>query len=130
METEALAAKIFRALGHPVRIKILNLLRGEEECVCHLTAILGLPQPYVSQQLAVLRKAGLVLSRKEGLNIYYRLADQRIPYLLDTLLDFLGYRKGEPNLAFTVLGPVRLPAVCCCPKCRASAEMAQEAVSG
>jgi len=118
MEAERAVARILKALGHPVRIKLLNLLRGGEECVCHLTAALGLPQPYISQHLAVLRNAGLIVARKEGLNIYYRLADNRILALLDSLLEFLREEKGEEEISFTLSAPVRLPAICPCPKCQ------------
>ena len=112
-------AQLFRALGHPVRLQILNLLREGEECVCHLTAVLGLPQPYISQHLAVLRRAGLVTTRREGQNTYYRLTDESILNLLDNSLLLL--RKGdskEPSLAFP--GAVRMPSVCPCPKCQGS----------
>ena len=57
-------AQLFRALSHPVRLRILDILSRQEACVCHLTAILGKRQPYVSQQLATLRDAGLVTARR------------------------------------------------------------------
>jgi len=50
-------AKILRALAHPVRLRILDILARQEACVCHLEAVLKRPQPYVSQQLAALREA-------------------------------------------------------------------------
>ena len=62
--------------------KSLELAR-EEECVCHLAALLNRPQPYVSQKLAELREAGLVMDRREGQRIFYRLVDRRIPLLLE-----------------------------------------------
>ena len=52
-------AQVFRALAHPVRLRILDILSKQEACVCHLTAILGQRQPYVSQQLATLRESAL-----------------------------------------------------------------------
>lgn len=64
---------IFRALSDRTRLRILNLLRGGELCVCDLVAVLEVPQPTASRHLAYLRKAGLVLARKEGLWHYYRL---------------------------------------------------------
>lgn len=64
---------IFRALSDRTRLRILNLLRGGELCVCDLVAVLDVPQPTASRHLAYLRKAGLVLARKEGLWHYYRL---------------------------------------------------------
>jgi DNA-binding transcriptional ArsR family regulator len=53
-------ADLFRALMHPARLAILDLLRAGEACVCHLEAHLGYRQAYLSQQLAILRTAGLI----------------------------------------------------------------------
>jgi ArsR family transcriptional regulator len=64
---------IFRALSDRTRLRILNLLRGGELCVCDLVGVLDVPQPTASRHLAYLRKAGLVMARKEGLWHYYRL---------------------------------------------------------
>lgn len=64
---------LFRALSDRTRLRILNLLRQGELCVCDLVGILEVPQPTASRHLAYLRKAGLVLARKEGLWHYYRL---------------------------------------------------------
>jgi ArsR family transcriptional regulator len=63
----------FRALSDRTRLRILHLLGGGELCVCHLVDILGVPQPTASRHLAYLRRAGLVMARKEGLWMYYRL---------------------------------------------------------
>lgn len=65
---------IFRALSDRTRLRILNLLRGGELCVCDLVDVLEVPQPTASRHLAYLRKAGLALARKEGLWHYYRLS--------------------------------------------------------
>lgn len=65
---------IFRALSDRTRLRILNLLRGGELCVCDLVDVLDVPQPTASRHLAYLRKTGLVLARKEGLWHYYRLS--------------------------------------------------------
>jgi ArsR family transcriptional regulator, arsenate/arsenite/antimonite-responsive transcriptional repressor len=64
----------FKALGDPVRLRLFYLLSQHEElCVCHLTDALKLPQSTVSRQLAVLRHAGLVDTRRDGKWIHYRL---------------------------------------------------------
>ncbi len=65
---------LFRAFSDRTRLRILNLLRGGELCVCDLVDVLNLPQPKVSRHLAYLRRARLVLARKEGLWMYYQLA--------------------------------------------------------
>lgn len=72
--------EVFRALSDPTRLRILNLLKGGELCVCDLVDILEMPQPTVSRHLAYLRKTGLVLTRKEGHWNYYRLAPARRPF--------------------------------------------------
>jgi ArsR family transcriptional regulator len=69
------AMGLFKAFAEPVRLRLLALLsEGREVCVCHLHEALELPQPTVSRHLAYLRKSGWVVSRKEGLWVYYRLA--------------------------------------------------------
>ena len=79
---QAEMAEVFKAMGHPTRLLILCLLRGGEICVCHLERIVDRRQAYVSQQLMVLREAGLVATRRDGLQIYYRLANSRIEPIL------------------------------------------------
>jgi ArsR family transcriptional regulator, arsenate/arsenite/antimonite-responsive transcriptional repressor len=66
--------ELFKAFADPVRLRLLNLLAGDEVCVCHLHEALDLPQSTVSRHLAYLRKRGLVIGRKEGLWVHYRLA--------------------------------------------------------
>src|SRR3984957_10058863 len=66
--------RMFRAFSDPTRLRILNLLRPGELCVCDLVRVLRVPQPKVSRHLAYLRRAGLVTGRKDGLWMYYTLA--------------------------------------------------------
>jgi DNA-binding transcriptional ArsR family regulator len=70
-------ARLLRLMAHPMRLEILTIVRWSDECVCHLSAALKKPQPYVSQQLAVLRNAGLIADHKEGNNVFYGLASGR-----------------------------------------------------
>ncbi|MDE2291524.1 MAG: metalloregulator ArsR/SmtB family transcription factor [Elusimicrobia bacterium] len=65
---------MFRAFADETRLRILHLLSLRELCVCDIQAALRLPQSKVSRHLATLRRAGLVLDRKEGLWRHYRLA--------------------------------------------------------
>jgi ArsR family transcriptional regulator len=67
----------FRAFADPTRLRILHLLHDNEWCVGDLTEIINVPQPTASRHLAYLRKAQLVVTRKEGLWIYYSLAPAR-----------------------------------------------------
>lgn len=69
-------AQLFKALSDETRLRILALLAGGELCVCELMATLELPQSTVSRHLAYLRNAGLVEDRRQGVWMYYRLADK------------------------------------------------------
>ena len=75
-------AELFKALGHPIRVRILELLRGGERTVSDLQAQLEIEASSVSQQLAVLRSRQLVVGRKEGTSVYYRVTD---PLVFDLL---------------------------------------------
>lgn len=66
-------ARIFKALGHPTRLTMVNALRTGEKCVCELQALIGDDMSTISKHLSVLRTAGIVASEKRGTNIYYRL---------------------------------------------------------
>ncbi len=66
--------RFFQALGDPTRLRLLNLMDGGELCVCYLVTVLREPQPKISRHLAALRSAGLVLARRDGKWMHYRLA--------------------------------------------------------
>lgn len=68
-------ANRLKLLAHPERLRFLDAIRRDAECVCHLGMLLAKPQPYVSQQLRLLREAGLIEDRKQGQNVYYFLVD-------------------------------------------------------
>ena len=76
-------AGFFRALAHPVRIRILELLVTGDRSVQELQEALGLEQPVVSQQLAVLRSSNVVSGRKKGVSVRYAVGDPLIGALLD-----------------------------------------------
>ena len=76
-------AEIFKALSHPVRIAILNLLRAGERCVCEFVPALEIEQPNVSRHLAVLKREGIISSHKDGLKVIYKITDTRVFELLD-----------------------------------------------
>jgi DNA-binding transcriptional ArsR family regulator len=99
-------------IGQPVRLQILAVLGTQEACVCHLEAVLGLRQATLSQHLMILRKANLVNGRREGRNIFYRLAN---PDLLVSLRQ-LGSAAGVDQNLFTSIP--RSPVTSCpCPMC-------------
>lgn len=116
MDAYELQAQIHRALAHPVRLRILDILSRQEACVCHLTAILGHRQPYVSQHLATLREAGLVVDRREGTLIYYRLAGDHMANFLDEGRAVGVELEGE-SLSFPPV-PEEAVAHCPCPRCQ------------
>lgn len=67
-------AKIFKALGHPSRLLMVDALKDGEKCVCDLQQLVGDDMSTVSKHLSVLREAGIVFSEKRGTNIYYSVA--------------------------------------------------------
>jgi DNA-binding transcriptional ArsR family regulator len=80
METRAYKwqAKVAKALAHPTRIAILEMLRQGEICVCEMEPELEVSQANVSQHLAVLRDSHLVTARRDGTRMMYRVTDERI----------------------------------------------------
>ncbi|MBX3065702.1 MAG: helix-turn-helix transcriptional regulator [Anaerolineae bacterium] len=97
-------SQIFQALAHPVRLQILDLLRRGEICVCHIETALQKRQAYVSQQLMQLREAGIVDCRRDGLQVYYWLKDERVSNMLTLVLG--SATSGHEQLA-----------TCSCPLC-------------
>jgi ArsR family transcriptional regulator len=90
---------MFRAFSDRTRLRLLNMLRTGETCVCDLVAVLDVPQPKASRHLAYLRKAGLVVARKEGFWMHYRLAAPKTAFH-KSLLACLGCCFGSvPELA-------------------------------
>ena len=89
--------QLFKAMADQTRLRILALLAGGEVCVCDIHETLGIPQPRASRHLAYLRRTGLVLDRKDGLWVYYRLADPDDPVLqtlLSAVVHCLGHVQG------------------------------------
>jgi ArsR family transcriptional regulator len=76
-------AEFFKALGHPMRILLLESLRAGEKSVNELQVAIGIDQSSVSRQLAVLRTRSIVEDRKEGTTVYYRVRDPGVFQLLD-----------------------------------------------
>ncbi|WP_218082814.1 ArsR/SmtB family transcription factor [Anthocerotibacter panamensis] len=96
--TSTLLAAGFHALSEPLRIKVLELLREKELCVCEICDVLGVPQSKLSFHLKSLREAGLIRSRQEGRWIYYSL---NLPQLVALEQYLAEYRR------FGVLLPAR-----------------------
>lgn len=113
------AAMLMKALAHPTRLRILEVLLLEgESCVCHLEFRLGKRQAYISQQLTKLREAGLVIDRREGLNVFYGITFQEIDDVLSQIKQFV-LTKAETDgreIAHTQLTR-STEGACSCPKC-------------
>ena len=75
-------AELFRALAHPARVRALDLLAEGERSVGDMAPLVGIELSHLSQQLGVLRRAGLVTTRKEGSNVFYALRDPATVELL------------------------------------------------
>jgi DNA-binding transcriptional ArsR family regulator len=90
----ALEHELFKALADRTRLRIAVLLTGRELCVCDLTRVLALPQSSVSRHMSVLKTGGLVLDRREGKWVHYRLSE--IPPLNELKSYFLSMRRREP----------------------------------
>lgn len=106
-------AGFFRIFSRPASIEILLAVGGGEACVCHLEAVLGQRQAYISQQLMALRDAGILASRRDGRFVFYRLADERLLALIRSAASLLEVDP-EDGL-FADRGSGR--ATCSCPHC-------------
>jgi ArsR family transcriptional regulator len=80
------AAEMLKCIGHPVRLQILELLDEEgEQNVTTIYEALELGQPIASQHLTLMRDKGIVKSRREGVNVFYRIGDERVFRVLDCI---------------------------------------------
>lgn len=105
-------ATLLRKLAHPTRLAVLEILRDGEQCVCHMEATLGIRQAALSQQLMVLRDAGLVRVRRDGLNIFYRVTRPEVFKILDAVGAGTGRNKSS-------IRHRHASEDCPCPKCNA-----------
>jgi ArsR family transcriptional regulator len=105
-------SKLLSIIGQAARIQILLVIGTQEACVCHIEAVLGMRQASISQHLMVLRNAGLVTSRRDGRNIFYRITQQEV---LDVLQQAARLTGCTPEMLQALsLRPV--PG-CPCPDC-------------
>ena len=114
MDTYRPTANLLKAIAHPARLRILNALAEDEECVCHLTALLRQRQAYVSQQLMFLRQAGLIEDRKDRLRVYYRIKNPGVIAVLDAVNKLTGAKRIAPES--------KVMAACPCPKCETAGQ--------
>lgn len=105
---------VFQAVGQPTRLRILLAIGDGEACVCHLEAVLKLRQATISQHLMTLREVGLVTSRRDGRNVFYRLAD---PAVLDLLEEAAALAGHTGEILPVIPASARPQTGCACPTC-------------
>lgn len=105
-------SEFLKVISHATRLAILDILRDGEQCVCHIEAMLKLRQAYISQHLMILKQAGLLDSRREGLNLYYRVVKPEVFTVLDILSSVTGAYPKPPRHKHASTS-------CPCPKCNA-----------
>jgi ArsR family transcriptional regulator len=93
-----LKAELFKALAHPARVRVLELLADGERSVSDMQPIVGIETSHLSQQLGVLRRAGLLATRKEGSSVIYAIRDPQLVELLAVakriLINSLSHSQG------------------------------------
>jgi ArsR family transcriptional regulator len=89
MTKEELSLKIFKALGHPIRYKIVKFLYDGPKCVCKLNEDIDFSQANLSQHLKILKEAGILSSEKVGMNMHYRITNDEIRNIIDSVDKFV-----------------------------------------
>lgn len=107
MNTLNQVSAFLKTISHPSRLAILLAIGEGETCVCHLERMLGWSQSHISQQLMILRKAGVVSARRENRFVHYKLAD---PVLLELIQQAAQLEDG-------VLPVLQSPSECNCSNC-------------
>lgn len=111
-------ANFFKALAHPRRLEIINLLRDQELSVTDIYSMLDLPQANISQHLMLLKESGVVEARKEGKQVFYHLTDKRFIKIFDRLREVMIDRLADQELAEAMklsmkdLVPLKTDPVC------------------
>ncbi len=80
-------AKILKALAHPSRLHIVDMIRKKQPCVRALEEALGLAQSNVSQHLSLLRHTGIVEAERDGNQVCYRIKNEQVLKLMDAMID-------------------------------------------
>ena len=122
MDAYEIQSNLLKALSHSTRLAILDILRDGEQCVCHIEATLNRRQAYVSQQLMILKQAGLLESRRDGLNLYYRVIKPEIFDVLDSL-------SSVTDVPAKLTKHKHSNANCPCPKCNVAKNIPLESVT-
>lgn len=102
-------AEFLKALGHPLRIRALELMVEGEKSVGEMIVITGAEPSHLSQQLGILRAAGVLVSRREGSTVYYTVRDPRIFHLLATAKEILATSLETSNGLLSDLQRIDFP---------------------
>ena len=105
--------RFFRAFADHTRLRLLNLMRGDEVCVCFFTEILGTHQPKISRHLAYLRRAGIVSARREGQWMHYRITEPDDAHAARVLKDVITWLADDKQMQKE---RAKLERVCCAPR--------------
>lgn len=104
--------RFFQALGDNTRLRLLNLMRDQEICVCYFVEILEQGQPKISRHLAYLRRAGIVEARRDGKWMHYRIVKPQNTGAAQILRETLAWLKEEKGMQADF---ARLSKACCKP---------------
>ena len=105
--------RFFRAFADHTRLRLLNLMRGDEVCVCFFTEIMGTHQPKISRHLAYLRRAGIVSARREGQWIHYRVMEPENADAARVLKDVMSWLATDKQMQRE---RKKFEKICCAPK--------------
>lgn len=103
-------ARFYLALADPTRLRLLNLMAGQELCVCYFVEVLAQPQPKISRHLAFLRRTGIVAARRQGTWMHYRIVAPEHAGAAVILRDTLAWMSNDPAMQADT---ARLSQVCC-----------------
>ncbi len=92
-----LKAEILKALAQPTRLKILELLRNGERCICEIVPAINGEQSNVSRHISLMQKSNLVTTRKDGVKVMVKVSDSKIFDLLDRVNSILKSRMNEQS---------------------------------
>ena len=104
-------AEFFKTLGHPARIRVLEVLRDGERPVSELIPEVGIEASHLSQQLGVMRRANLIQARKDGSNVYYSVGDSKFFELLDVARRIITSSLAESQLLLEQMEATPTPPI-------------------
>jgi ArsR family transcriptional regulator, arsenate/arsenite/antimonite-responsive transcriptional repressor len=104
---------LFKALADRTRLRLLNLMRSDEICVCFFVEVLKTNQPKISRHLAYLRRAGVVAARREGKWMHYRIAEPADTHAANVMREVMEWLAQDEEMQ---LDRERLIKACCAPQ--------------